>query len=111
MIPIIKGFDGVDGVAKEFDEDLSDFLIIIAVYNQEAYEGDAYVLARRISDGALVEVEASHCSCYGLERTWITGVVTLDYLKMRVDRATDDSYTFFRFAREHVKAYIESEAA
>lgn len=35
-----------------------------------SYGGDAFVLLRRAGDGALLRVDASHCSCHGLEDQW-----------------------------------------
>ncbi len=55
--------------------------IIIAVYNQECYEGSAMVLFER--DGKLFEVHGSHCSCMGLEGQWGEEETTWAALKMR----------------------------
>lgn len=39
--------------------------VIYAVYNQESYEGSAFILFER--EGKLFEASESHCSCNGLE--------------------------------------------
>jgi hypothetical protein len=44
--------------------------ILYADYNQEGYEGDAYVLGYNKSTKQFFEVHGSHCSCYGLEGQW-----------------------------------------
>lgn len=41
---------------------------LIAEYDAEGYEGSALVLLRKGT--RLFTVEASHCSCYGLEGAW-----------------------------------------
>jgi hypothetical protein len=67
------------------DEPPADFptddQILLAAYGGGAWEGYAYVLISR--DGALTEVTASHCSCYGLEGQWDEGEVTWAALAMR----------------------------
>lgn len=42
--------------------------ILLASYDNEDYEGSAYVLFER--DGKLWEVTGGHCSCNGLEGQW-----------------------------------------
>lgn len=48
--------------------DVQESEILLATYIQPSYEGYAFVLFAR--DGKLYEVNASHCSCYGLEGKW-----------------------------------------
>lgn len=57
--------------------------ILLASYGAPAYEGYAFVLFRR--DGKLWEVNASHCSCYGLEGQWSPEEVTAQELRHRVE--------------------------
>lgn len=52
-------------------ETLDGAEVLVASYDYENYEGTAYVLFRR--DGKLYEVNASHCSCYGLSEAGIMG--------------------------------------
>jgi hypothetical protein len=42
--------------------------VLFASYEDEHWEGIAFVLFER--DGKLYEVNASHCSCHGLEGQW-----------------------------------------
>lgn len=59
----------------------TDREILYAVYEQPDYEGSAFVLYRR--DGKLYEVNASHCSCYGLEDQWKPEETTWEALAIR----------------------------
>ena len=71
-------------VHKDFgidDSDLRDGEVLVAMYEKEAYEGTACVLFER--DGRLYEVNASHCSCYGLEGQWSPEETSWDALQMR----------------------------
>lgn len=74
-------FSDKEDVESAFEEDLSDYEILIAVYDTGSYEGDAHVLARK--DGKLYEVSVSHCSCNGLEGSWAPYEVTPEYLALR----------------------------
>ena len=60
--------------------------ILLASYGTPDYEGYAFVLFRR--DGKLWEVNASHCSCYGLEGQWQPEETTVDALRRRVKEGT-----------------------
>lgn len=55
--------------------------ILLAEYAAEAYGGSAFVLFER--DGKLYEVNAGHCSCYGLEGQWSPEETTWSALAMR----------------------------
>jgi hypothetical protein len=44
-----------------------NMMVLFAAYTYEEYEGDALVLYKR--DGKLYEVNAGHCSCYGLSES------------------------------------------
>jgi hypothetical protein len=88
-------------VAKDFaDNSVLDFNIFIAAYYQGSYEGSAYVLAGK--DGILYEVEASHCSCYGLEESWKPTVVTVEYLKNRLEKGRFDGDEITNLVRQFV---------
>lgn len=50
------------------EEKYQGFEILLASYEYECYEGNAFVLFKQ--DGKLFEVNASHCSCFGLEDQW-----------------------------------------
>lgn len=55
--------------------------LLIASYETPDYEGYAFVLYTR--DGKLYEVNASHCSCFGLEDGWSPEETSWKALLMR----------------------------
>ena len=57
--------------------------ILLAAYDREEYSGSAFVLL--IRDGVLYEVNASHCSCYGLEGQWDPEETTKGALMLRLN--------------------------
>jgi hypothetical protein len=88
--------------------DKDDIEIILASYTNENYEGDAFVLFRRKSDGKIYEVNGGHCSCYGLEGQWNPEETTVEALQHRLTNGNlgkggwyDDSN---RFATELTEA-------
>ena len=60
--------------------------ILLASYSYEDYNGEAYVLFK--SGRKLREVQAAHCSCYGLEGQWEPTDVTKQDLLYRLNRGT-----------------------
>lgn len=95
-----EGFADRDDVAREFnvgtgdrwktvgdgqfvvaDDFPTDDEILVANYETPPYEGYAFVLYTR--DGRLFEVNASHCSCYGLEGQWQPEETSWESLLMR----------------------------
>jgi len=84
---IWEGFSDKADIASsyQFDvEELNDTEILIAKYECGNYEGSSFVLIRR--NGLLYEVNASHCSCYGLEGQWSEEETSLEALKKRNDQ-------------------------
>ena len=61
--------------------ELRDEQVLFDAYDTEQYEGYAFVLIER-EDG-LYEVNASHCSCYGLEGQWDEEKTTAEALRAR----------------------------
>jgi hypothetical protein len=57
--------------------------ILLASYEREQYDGNAFVLLRR--DDKLYEVHGYHCSCYGLERQWDEEETTKEALLYALD--------------------------
>lgn len=74
-------------VAMDFGISESDLAgsgeIMLASYDRQDYDGSAFVLLRRA--GVLYEVNASHCSCMGLEDQWNPEPTTAADLVFRVD--------------------------
>lgn len=66
-----EDFASLNDVESEFCVSLAheeDFRVLFAVYTQEDYEGDAFVVFEQ--HGKLYEVHGGHCSCHGLEGQW-----------------------------------------
>jgi len=66
--------------------------ILFASYNSEGYESYAFVLFSK--NGRLFEINASHCSCYGLEGQWNPETVNLKALRTRVKKGTFADYLY-----------------
>jgi hypothetical protein len=67
--------------AKAIIADLNDAEIIIGFYEVAGYEGNAWVLYEK--SGTLYEVNAQHCSCFGLEGQWEPEETSLAQLAMK----------------------------
>ncbi|USV41034.1 hypothetical protein [Xanthomonas phage BUDD] len=81
------GFDGIEDLINQFNitgSEVDGAEIILAYYNYEDYSGEAFVLFRRF-DGKYYEVNASHCSCYGLENQWEPEPTTLEAIVYRLE--------------------------
>ena len=65
--------------------DLAKCEILIAYYAIDGYDGESFVLFRK--DGKLYEVNASHCSCYGLEGQWEPEETTVGALSLRLENS------------------------
>jgi len=74
--------------------------ILFASYGCANYEGDAFVLLEK--EGKLFEVNAGHCSCYGLEGQFIPEETSLELIKHRVlvGKLGQDDYSGNEFANE-----------
>lgn len=91
-------FEDIADVRREFgidDAEIADEEVLVAVYEQPNYDGAAFVLFER--DGALYEVNGSHCSCFGLEDQWQPELTTWAALAIR-----PATYYEFRGAGERV---------
>lgn len=67
----IENFKDTQDMADNFQvpiETFKDLNILIAWYGYGSYCGSTFVLYEK--DGKLYEVNASHCSCNGLEEQW-----------------------------------------
>lgn len=84
MKSVFVGFADEADVFAQFtvnEEEQKDVEFLFAQYDQECYEGSAFVLFAR--KGKLYEVNGSHCSCYGLESQWSPEETSLDALRKR----------------------------
>lgn len=65
-------------------EDLENANILFAYYEYiDSYNAESFVLFEK--DEKLYEVNASHCSCYGLEGQWEPEETTIEELLYRLD--------------------------
>lgn len=71
-------------------EDLKGAEILLAWYGGGDYCGSAFVLLRKGAE--LFEVNASHCSCYGIEGQWDLESTTVGALKHRAEQGAFGSY-------------------
>jgi hypothetical protein len=102
MTPLILGyFDSAEDMFKQFSDhtynyttheydydmiDTEGVEILLSHYEAGGYEGSAFVLFRK--DGKLYEVNASHCSCYGLEGQWSPEETTIAALRHRMSEGS-----------------------
>lgn len=86
---------GIPAMAKDFDiglEQLDGCELLLAYYDIDGYEGEAFVLFRK--DGKLYEVNGAHCSCYGLEGEWKPEETTKEELLYRIAKGSLGRGTF-----------------
>lgn len=79
-------FSSKEDVVQDFcvPQNEQNFKVLMAWYDQDCYEGSAFVLFER--DGQLYEVHGSHCSCYGLEECWSPEKTSIDALFHHMDQ-------------------------
>lgn len=81
------GFKDEADIISQFDLKMPPRLLwkrmIAAVYDTPPYEGYALVIFEG-HDGKLYEVNASHCSCSGLEEGWNPEETTWDAIEQRL---------------------------
>ena len=78
---------------------LTDAVVIAAVYHQESYEGDAMIVYRK--EGKLYEVHDSHCSCNGLDN-WNPEETTYEALSDRLSKT--HSHDIARYGEDFAEA-------
>ena len=79
---------------------------IYAIYDTPPYEGYALVIYRE-DNGQFGVVEASHCSCYGLEGQWQPTTMPYEALEKV---ATEARYGLFRDRRDEILAWLREAA-
>jgi len=83
---------GRKGVLDDFNEYgkdvdfLEGFDVLLASYIQESYEGYAFLLLRKGSE--IYEINASHCSCFGLEGQFQPEETTVESMRHRLDEGS-----------------------
>lgn len=79
---VFVGFADLVDLARQFEEkDLGEGTLLYAEYDTGAWEGSAFVLYEH--DGKLFEVNASYCSCMGLEGQWCPSETSVAALNAR----------------------------
>jgi hypothetical protein len=83
-------FNNREDVQNKFDIQLvNDVVILLAWYSYVSYDGRAFVLFAQ--GGQLYEVNASHCSCYGLEGQWEPEETSLQHLRYQLEQGVFSS--------------------
>jgi len=85
-----------DHIDESF-EDFKDIEILLAVYDNEDYEGSAFVLFQQ--NGKLYEVNGGHCSCYGLEGQWDPEETSVKELRHRLENGY--------LGRSYISGFVE----
>jgi len=101
---------GIEALRNDFrlrNGELEGVNIIIGYYDYDNYYGKAFVLYEK--EGKLFEVNATHCSCYGLEGSWYPEEVSLVELRNRLENGTYFNFSTdnFKETMKQVVAYLE----
>jgi hypothetical protein len=101
-------FENIEDLKTEFeitDSDLLGVEILFAAYMGGWHDGQALVLFKK--EEKLFVIDASHCSCYGLEGQWDPIETNEAALKMEIDAKSNYRYeefsSFIEFCREYFK--------
>lgn len=98
-----EDFENREEVEDQFRIKLSPSIkILFAFYENESYEGEAFVLFKE--NGILYEVNGAHCSCDGLEDQWEPEETTKDSIMHRLEKGR----SLHKYAKE-IKAILENE--
>jgi len=91
----------IEDMCRDFSiskSDLKGFRVMYAVYETPGYEGTAWVLLKKGNE--YYEVNASHCSCYGLENQWSPEETTLKTLGQRGFYGSTDIQAYIKELQE-----------
>ncbi len=83
-----ESFSSRNDILEQFEitsKELEKCIILFASYAEGSYEGDSFVLFKKGRD--LYEVNAGHCSCYGLEGQWKPELTSWAALEQRKEGA------------------------
>jgi hypothetical protein len=94
-VKIYNGFESDEDIENKFQLPsgflkVSKLKTVYASYDDQCYSGEAFLVFIKTDTLELFEVNASHCSCYGLEGSFQLEPTVLDSIKLRgqVDDAT-----------------------
>ena len=82
----------------------SDINILFTNYSCENCEGKAWILLEK--EGKLFEVNAEHCSCYGVEGQWEPEQVSLEELKHRLEKGTLGKGSSLNYFATELKQFL-----
>ncbi len=112
MEPVyLHNWSDFSDMARDFEQPISHEIdVLLASYGTDNYCGDAFVLFRK--DDKLFEVNAGHCSCYGVEDQWSPEETTVASLRKRLNEGTlgSDDYTDNVF-KDELKAILDAMPA
>jgi hypothetical protein len=77
-------FKNKSDICEQFRISDFDGTVLLAVYNQEDYEGSAEVIF--VNGGQIYMVQGSHCSCCGLEDQWEPVEMSVDGLRHIIEK-------------------------
>lgn len=90
----------------EFKGDRSEIEILFASYTYESYHGEAFLIVKK--ENKLYEVNASHCSCYGLENQFELEETTIEQLKFYLEKGDKFDYHYGKtFIKEQLLDFIK----
>lgn len=76
----------------EFKGDRSKIEILFASYTSGSYDGEAFLIVEK--DNKIYEVNASHCSCYGLENQFELEETSIDQLVFYLEKGDKFNYHY-----------------
>ena len=92
------GFENEEDMIGQFNitpDTLKGLRVVLAWYGYGCYDGSAFVLLQKTRGGEFYEVNASHCSCYGLEGQFDLEEVTLEDLQFRLENGSLLESTYY----------------
>lgn len=78
-------------IIREFEipeNSLDGAKVLLAYYHVGSWGCDSSAFVLFVRDGALYEVNAGHCSCYGLEGQWDPEETTVEALEHRLEKGS-----------------------
>lgn len=91
----------------EFEGDRSEIEILFASYTYEDYNGEAFLIIKK--ENKLYEVNAGHCSCYGLENQFDLEETTIEQLEFYLEKGRKFKYFYNGvFIQERLLDFIKN---
>ena len=82
---LLGEWNNKEDLARDFNlskQNFDNVNVIYGCYDIDGYEGSAFVLFEQ--NGKVYEVNAYHCSCYGLEEGWEPEETSCEALEYRI---------------------------